>query len=119
MVIDEITRLLSIRAACLRELDALRFYALYTDQYLVSLIASEGFPDWMAQPGTPAPGSAEQPDYRFGSIDQALQLDDGCVSARVTFIGADIEDSHPAPGVTYLMIFEMDDSQWRIDQQLE
>lgn len=114
---DDIARLLATQAACIRELDALRFYALYTDRYLGALIAFEGYTEWKAQFGAPAPMTAVQPDYRVGSVDQMVELEDERVAALVTFIGADIEDSHPAPGVTYLMIFEMDDGEWRIDQQ--
>lgn len=116
-VVGEITALLTIRTACLGDLDALRFYALYTDRYLVDLFSIEGYPDWIGLPGTPPAGPAGQPDYRLGSIDQPLLLRNGRVSAFVTFVGADIEDSHPRRGVTYLMIFQQVDGVWRIDRQ--
>lgn len=115
--VSEITDLLTIRTACLRNLDALRFYALYTDCHLVDLFSIEGYPDWIGLPATPAGGPAGPPDYRLGSIDQPLLLEDGRVSAFVTFVGADVEDSHPRPGVTYLMIFQRVDGAWRIDRQ--
>lgn len=115
--VSEITALLTTRTACLRNLDALRFYALYTDRHLADVFSIEGYPDWIGLPGTPPAVQAGQPDYRLGSIDQPLLLEDGRVSAFVTFIGADIEDSHPRQGVTYLMIFQEVDEAWRIDRQ--
>ena len=75
-VIHEITTLLSIRVACLLDHDAFRFYALYTDRYLVDLISFEGSSaaDWIRQTGTPPAGSTGQPDYRLGSLDRAFTL---------------------------------------------
>ncbi len=112
-VVREITSLLSIRAACIRELDFFRVYALYTDRYLIDLFAIEGYPDRIDL----LAGPVGQPDYRLGSFDQPLLLEDGRISAFVTFVGADIEDNQPRRGVTYLMIFQQIDGAWRIDRQ--
>ena len=115
--VEEITRLLTVRAACLRDLDALRYFALYTDRYLVDLFAFGGFPDDWLYPDEPFP--AEPPDYRLGAVERVQLLVDGSVSAFVTHVGADIEDSYPAPGVTSLMIFTQVGGGWRIDRQYQ
>lgn len=113
--VAELTDLLTERAACVRDLDFARVYALYTDRYLVDFFSAEGLPDVAALLATPNP----RPDYRFGSIARPTLLPDGRVSAFVAFVGADIEDDHPRPGVTYLMIFQRVDGAWRIDRQFE
>lgn len=102
-----------------RDLDALRFYALYTDRYLVDLFSFERHAGWNSLPASPPANSGGTPDYWLGSVEQLVLLEDGRVSAFVTYVGDDIEDSQPRSGVTYLMIFQQVNGSWRIDRQYE
>lgn len=114
--VGAITGVVLETTACARDNDRLRLFALFTDRYIVELAGSEkAFIDNLE--ATPVSQQPVNPDLHVAAIQDVVHLDDGRVSAIVTLGG--IEDSHPAPGRTVLMIFAEQDGRWLLDGQYE
>ncbi len=111
--VDAVTRTVLERIECRKTGDWLRWLALATDDY----IRRTTLPDAGTPP--PPPSTPNPPEFlqnlRLLSIQNAMGLDDGRVSAIVTLGGT--EDAHPAPGRTFLMFFSEVDGQWLLDEQ--
>lgn len=114
--VDIVTNVVLELAVCVRLGEPLRTYALYTDAYLTAIAASNGSLI-EPPPSTPASDEPVNQDVHLAAIQEVTLLDDGRVSAIVTIEG--IEDSHPAPGRTFLMIFAQEDERWLIDGRYE
>lgn len=114
--VDAVTIAIEGLAACAREGDTLRLLALYTDGYLHAIGAAEPalFENLVA---TPVSDERLGSDLYIASIQEVTMLGDGRVSAMVTLGG--VEDSHPAPGRTVLMIFANAGGRWLLDGQYE
>jgi hypothetical protein len=65
---------------------------------------------------TPAPAPVN-PDQYLAAVESVQVLPDGRVSALITRGG--VEDAHPAPGRTQLMIFVYERGRWVIDDVYE
>lgn len=114
--VDAITDVVVEATACARDNDLLRLLALYTDAYVVAIAASQ--PTLIENLwATPVSDLPVNPDLHVASIQDVMLLDHGRVSAIVTLGGVD--DSHPAPGRTVLMIFAEQDRRWLLDGQDE
>jgi len=114
--VNAITDVIVEATACARDNDLLRLLALYTDAYVVTLAA--GQPTLIENlEATPVSNQPVNPDLHLATIQDVLLLDDGRVSAIVTLGG--VEDPHPAPGQTVLMIFANENGRWLVDGQYE
>lgn len=101
--------------ACDRAGDPYRLYALFSDRLLRMLAGLPG-PSLLDELATPAPAPASFDQY-LAAIESVQVLPDGRVSALVTRGG--VEDAHPAPGRTQLMIFVYERSRWVVDDVYE
>ncbi|MGH2531952.1 MAG: hypothetical protein ACRDJW_06550 [Thermomicrobiales bacterium] len=113
---DAVTQVVLELVACARADDALRWYALLTDDFVRDIAATTAAPLVAEVLATPAHSPAEQ-DLRVEAIEQVTLLPDGRVSAVVTLGG--VEDAHPAPGRTVLWIFAQQDGRWLLDGSYE
>lgn len=113
---ETVTKVVIEMTACARDNDPLRLLALFTDAY-VRAIANEQESLIVNIEATPVSRQPVNADLRVVAIQDVLHLDDGRVSAVVTVGG--VEDSHPAPGRTGLVIFVERDGQWLVDAQHE
>jgi hypothetical protein len=114
--VNAITDVIVEATACARDNDLLRLLALYTDAYVVTLGADQ--PTLIENlEATPVSNQPVNSDLHVATIQDVLLLDDGRVSAIVTLGG--VEDPHPAPGRTILMIFANENGRWLVDGQYE
>ncbi len=104
-------------AACLRSGEARRMYAPTTDGYILGQLSPEfDFSPW---PSTPQASTPQAPsplnDVALQTIHSMDVLDDARIAVTVTFSGVD--DPHPAPGRTFLMLFANVEGRWLLDAQ--
>lgn len=114
--VDVVTSVVLELTACARNGDVLRLLALFTDAYVLAIAGSEAaFIENLEV--TPVSDQPINSDLHVAAIQDVMLLDDGRVSAIVILGG--VEDSHPAPGRTVLMIFAEQDGRWLLDGQYE
>ncbi|GIW04409.1 MAG: hypothetical protein KatS3mg059_1029 [Thermomicrobiales bacterium] len=101
--------------ACDRAGDPYRLYALFSDRLLRRLAGLPG-PSLLDELATPAPAPAGFDQY-LDAVESVQVLPDGRVSALITRGG--IEDAHPAPGRTQLIIFVYERGRWVVDDVYE
>lgn len=104
-----VTRTMQLLVSCHLAGDGLRLAALFTDDLLQIVAGLEG--PSLLESATPMP-SPNRDEY-LAAVEEVQLLPDGRVSAIVTRGGVD--DPHPAPGRTVLMIFAKQDGRWLID----
>lgn len=102
-------------AACNRDNDYLRLFALFTDNYVRVLAGITDEP--LQALATPAVEDPTNQSVEVAAIRDITLLDDRRVSVIVTLSG--VEDSHPAPGRTFLLIFVEQNDRWLLDGQYE
>lgn len=116
---EAVTQTLLQLTACLRSGEAMRMFALTTDNYILGQLRP-GF-DFSPWPSTPqdSTSQARSPldDIALQTIHSMEVLADGQIAVIATFSG--IDDPHPAPGRTYLMLFRNVDGQWLLDAQYD
>lgn len=114
--VNAITDVIVEATACARDNDLLRLLALYTDAYVVAIAASQ--PTLIENlRATPVSEQSPNPDLQVVEIKDVQRLEGGRVSAIVTLGG--VEDAHPAPGRTILIIFANENGRWLVDGQYE
>lgn len=114
--VEEVTNAVLELTACVLARDFLREYALLTDEFVLEIAGgTDSFVENLQ--ATPIGDEPVNPDLHVAVIQDVTRLDDGRVSAIVTLGG--IEDSHPAPGRTFLMIFVEQKGRWLLDGQYE
>jgi hypothetical protein len=114
-VVDSLSLLLETRAACERIGDFASAFSLYTPEYAAFLLASNDEPPSDILSATPF--ATPVIDVSFVGIQQVTLLENGTITAIVTFAGADKEDSVPGTGVVTLDYFVQIGDEWRIDRE--
>jgi hypothetical protein len=104
-----VTRTAQQLVACHLAGDGLRLAALFSDDLLRLTAGSEGAA--LIEFATPSP-SPNRDEY-LAAVEEVQVLPDGRVPALVTRGG--VEDPHPAPGKTALMVFVREGDRWLID----
>lgn len=114
--VDAVTNTVRELTACIQLGEALQTYALYSDDFLGAIAgSSDSFIKMLRS--TPVSDEPANQGVHVAAIQEVTLLDDDRVSAIVTIEG--IEDSHPAPGRTFLMVFVHEDDRWLLDGQYE
>jgi len=90
-----------------------QFYALVTDAFMQRQVDYESPASILSEAEATAPAVDVNADRYIAAIGHVQDLGHGRASAIVTLGG--IDDPHPAPGRTFLMVFEHVDGRWLLD----
>jgi len=100
-------------SACASTGTSLQYYVLTTEAYIERSAASEHSSTFLDPVRATPVITASSMNHYVAAIGHILELDDQRASSIVTLGG--IEDSHPAPGRTFLMIFASVNGRWLVD----
>ncbi|GIW03493.1 MAG: hypothetical protein KatS3mg059_0113 [Thermomicrobiales bacterium] len=101
--------------ACHQAGDPYRMYSLFSDRLLRMLAGLPGS-NLLGELATPYPLPENQHEY-LAAVEAVQFLPDGRVSALVT--RGNVDDPHPAPGRTQLIIFVYERGRWVVDDVYE
>lgn len=90
-----------------------QFYTLVTDAFIQRQVDYESPESILSEVEATAPAVAVNPDRYIAAIGHIQDLGHGRASAIVTLGGVD--DPHPAPGRTFLIVFERVNGRWLLD----